>query len=198
VYGQFRPILQTAFFQLEEAASINPDQPKPYYRLVGPDSVICCLLDLQDRFVMVRQYRPNLEMKTLETPAGGIERGELPLEAIRREIMEEAGLQCALLPLGQTFSLMMNRTNVKDHLFFGMFPEEIENFVPEAGIEVIRVPRQELRTLAMEGQYLQLAGLGLLQLAGGVLKVDMWQSPLSEIEKAFRAQPAVNWNPSGQ
>ena len=189
---QFRPILTTNFFTLEEAPS-SSGNGVPYYRLTGQDSVICCLLDQVDQFVMVRQYRPNLEIDTIESPAGGVEKSETPLQAAHREIAEETGLRCALLPLGQTFRLMMNRTNIRDHLFFGMFPEKIYNFVPEDGIEILRIPRQELLHHTLKGDYLQLAGLGLLQVAGGVLKVDMWRSSLEQIEAAFRHQPQVHW-----
>ena len=112
---------------------------------------------------------------------------------MHREIAEETGLRCALLPLGQNFRLMMNRTNIRDYLFFGMFPEKIYNFVPEDGIKILRIPRQELLEHTLKGDYLQLAGLGLLQVAGGVLKVDMWRSSLDQIEAAFRDQPQVYW-----
>ena len=140
---------------------------------------------------MVRQYRPNLEMHTLETPAGGVEAGESPLTAMKREIFEETGLRCPLLPVGDSFRLMMNRTNIKDYLFFGMFPEETQSYSAEPGIEVRRVPRSELLQLALSGEYLQLATLGLLQLVGGVLCVDMWRSPYDAIEEAFLHHPEV-------
>lgn len=197
MYGSFNPILTTAFFTLEEASPTHPDIQNPYYRITGQDSVICCVLDQSDQFVMVRQYRPNLGMKTLETPAGGVEKAETPLQAAQREIAEETGLRCALLPLGKTFSLMMNRTNIQDHLFLGMFPESMANFVPEPGLEVLHLPRRELLRYAIQGDYRQLAGLGLLQMAGGILQVDMWHSPLEAIEQAFRQQPQVHWPDHG-
>ena len=140
---------------------------------------------------MVCQYRPNLEMHTLETPAGGVEAGESPLTAMQREIFEETGLRCPLLPVGNSFRLMMNRTNIKDHLFFGMLPEKISGFTAEPGIKVHRVPRSELLQMALRGQYLQLGALGLLQLVGGILNVDMWRSPYEEIEGAFSKHPVV-------
>ena len=166
---------------------------EPYYRLAGIDSVISYILDQEDRFVMVRQYRPNLEMYTLESPAGGVEAGEAPLAAMQREIFEESGLLCPLLAVGDSFRLMMNRTNIKDYLFFGMFPEETPGFIAEPGIEVHRIPRSKLLQMALRGEYLQLGALGLLQLAGGILNVDMWRSSYEAIEEAFLQQPDVTY-----
>lgn len=142
---------------------------------------------------MVRQYRPNLQAFTLETPAGGVEVHETPIEAVKREIAEETGLACAILPLGCYFRLMMNRSNIRDHLFFGMFPEPITGAVRERGLEVSRVPREELLRLTTEGGYLQLAALGLLQVAGGILGLDMWRAPMRDIEEAFCRNSMVIW-----
>ncbi|MEB3197664.1 MAG: NUDIX hydrolase [Candidatus Sericytochromatia bacterium] len=193
MFAEFKPVFETEYFNLEAA----PEEPcrgnGPYYRMTGPDSVICCVLDQDDRFVMVRQYRPNLETVTLEIPAGGIERGESPLVAARREILEETGLRCPLLPLGKSFSLMMNRTSIMDHLFFGMFPERTPHFVPEPGTEIVLVPRCDLLQFALRGEFLQIAGLGLLQLAGGILQLDLWRSSLREVGERFCRAPEVNW-----
>ena len=67
---------------------------------------------------MIKQYRQSLEQETLEIPAGSIENGEEPFQAIRREIAEETNFQCNLIPLGNHYRLMMNRTNIKEYLFF--------------------------------------------------------------------------------
>jgi hypothetical protein len=129
----------------------------------------------------------------MESPAGGVETGESPLIAIQREILEESGLRCQLLPVGESFRLMMNRTSIKDYLFFGMFPERVPGFIAEPGVEVHRIPRNELLRMALCGEYLQLGALGLLQLAGGILNVDMWRSSYEAIEEAFLQQPDVTY-----
>jgi hypothetical protein len=67
-----------------------------------------------------------------------------------------------------------------------MLPDSIPDHQPELGVETIRLPREELLQRAQDGTYLQLAGLGVLQLAGGVLEVDMWRSSLKQIEQSFR------------
>jgi len=48
-------------------------------------------LDSRDNVLLVRQYRKPAEKMLLEIPAGGIERGEKPLDGARRELEEETG-----------------------------------------------------------------------------------------------------------
>lgn len=190
---RFDPVFSTPFFTIQESY-VPGSNGRPYYRLCSQDSAITCILDQTDSFVMVRQYRPNLDFMTIESPAGGIEEGETPLQAARREIAEETGLTLPLLHLGHHFHLMMNRTNIRDFLFFGMLPERLPGFKEEEGVQILKIPRKDLLGYAVEGKYLQLAGLGLLQLVSAILGIDILRSSYDEILKAFESHPGVSWN----
>ena len=48
-----------------------------------------------DSIVMVRVKRPVINDMTLELPAGGVEKGEAPVQAASRELMEETGIKIA-------------------------------------------------------------------------------------------------------
>lgn len=192
-FGKFSPIMVTPYFAIERAESLVSESSPPYYRLAESDSAICCVLDQTDHFVFVNQYRPSLEAVTLETPAGSIERGETAVVAARRELREEVGMVCPLLPVGEYFRLMMNRVTSKEYLFFGMLPQPCINDSRESEIETTRVLRSSVLGMALAGSYQQLAGVGLLSLAGEVLGLDIWHDPLAEIESAFRANRAVDW-----
>ena len=53
-----------------------------------------------DDVVLVRQFRPAVEMEMLELPAGKLDvPGEEPADAARRELVEEAGLDAPQLEL---------------------------------------------------------------------------------------------------
>lgn len=52
--------------------------------------VVLALLD-PETFVLVKQYRKSIEQVLLECPAGGIEPGESPEAAAKRELKEETG-----------------------------------------------------------------------------------------------------------
>lgn len=116
----------TPFFDIEKSEYLTDSQKLPYYRLTNKDSAICCVLNQPGELVLVRQFRPNLDAYTLELPAGGVDKGEAPLEAMHRELSEETGLRCKFIALG-SFRLMMDRTTIQDHLFFGMDAEPIDD-----------------------------------------------------------------------
>ena len=48
-------------------------------------------LDDAENILLVRQFRKPVEKELLEIPAGGIDPGETPEEAVRREMREETG-----------------------------------------------------------------------------------------------------------
>lgn len=96
-----RAILDTPWFRLS-AKSPRPDAPDDlYYVLEPPDYVTVLALTPDRRVVLVRQFRPTVEQMTLEFPSGGVDRGETPEQAARREVLEETGYAVTrLVPLG--------------------------------------------------------------------------------------------------
>jgi ADP-ribose pyrophosphatase len=177
-------ILSTPFFNIEELSNPDPINGLPYYRLNGPDSVICCVMNELGEFMMVRQFRPNLEKYTIEFPAGEIDPGETPFQAAKREISEELAVDCRMISLGN-YLLMMNRTNIKNHLFFCLSTATLMCHAPEEGIEQIILSRADFKCLIRRGDYFQLAGLGILQLASLHLDVDVLNDPIDKIIAAF-------------
>jgi ADP-ribose pyrophosphatase len=61
------------------------------YRPRGPRAVFILPVTAQGQAVLIRQYRYPLRASVQEVVAGGIERGEDPLDAARRELAEEVG-----------------------------------------------------------------------------------------------------------
>jgi ADP-ribose pyrophosphatase len=59
--------------------------------VVHPEVVGILPVTSDGRVVMVRQFRKPAEQVLLEVPAGGIDDGETPEDAVRREMVEETG-----------------------------------------------------------------------------------------------------------
>jgi ADP-ribose pyrophosphatase len=85
--------------------------------VVHPE-VVAVLPVLDDgRLVLVRQYRKAVDRILLEVPAGGIEPGERPEEAVRREMVEETGYRVGACTALTSFYTSPGFTTEFMHLF---------------------------------------------------------------------------------
>ena len=55
------------------------------------DCVAIIAIDADDKVLLVKQFRKPVERELLEIPAGGIDPGESPEDAVSRELREETG-----------------------------------------------------------------------------------------------------------
>ncbi len=62
-----------------------------YYVLEYPDWVNVIAITKDAQFIIERQYRHGLGVNSIELPCGVMEKGETPLEAAQRELLEETG-----------------------------------------------------------------------------------------------------------
>lgn len=175
---------ETPFFSIEKSKN-SSENGYPYYRLIEPDAVIICAFDERLNAILVRQNRPNLGYITSEFPAGGIEKNEIPLEAARREFLEETGHSCNLINLGK-YRLSMHRTNSVQHIFFG-FDAVAGNVAVESGVELLFIPRKDLNCFLMSEQFEQLPAIGIIHLISVKIGADLLNAPIEIIrERSYK------------
>jgi rSAM/selenodomain-associated transferase 1 len=76
---------------LEDRLVDSEGREAAYTYLAVPRAVFCVAVTDDDDLILVRQYRHPVRDWTLEVPAGSVDNGETPLEAARRELLEETG-----------------------------------------------------------------------------------------------------------
>ena len=106
------------------------------------------------RVVLVRQWRQPVGGFTLELPGGGVEVGEDPGEAVRRELREEAGYEAR--DLVHLFSLHTSpgRSTEVCHLFRCRAERLPQGPEPEPTefVSVVEMPLSEARERAARGE----------------------------------------------
>jgi ADP-ribose pyrophosphatase len=89
-----KELLRTPIFRVTEDDAIDPSGFEIKRIIVRHEgSAVMMPVDDTGRILLVRQYRLPARQYLWELPAGRLDRGETPLKAARRELIEETGLR---------------------------------------------------------------------------------------------------------
>src|SRR5947209_15657620 len=88
-----REVYECGLFRVTEDRAVDPKSKFEIKRSVvrHSGSAVMMAVDPARRVLLVRQYRLPAERYLWELPAGRLDEGEKPLQAARRELMEETG-----------------------------------------------------------------------------------------------------------
>jgi ADP-ribose pyrophosphatase len=79
---------------------------------------------VENRVILIRQFRISIERELIELPAGRLEPNEDPASCARRELEEEIGYRAGqLIPLASYFS-SVGFTDERMHIFLAPDPEK--------------------------------------------------------------------------
>lgn len=117
------------------------------------DCIAVVVLDGKGNVILERQFRRPAGKVLLEIPAGGIEEGETPEEAVKRELQEEIGyLPGKVTRLGGFYAAPGYCTEYL-HLFLAEDLKQSNLTAEDTDeIEIVRVPLSEVRGLIDSGQ----------------------------------------------
>lgn len=160
-----------AFLSVREDRVIRPDgRPGSYATVtVKPGVAILPVDDSGDTF-LVRQYRYALGAESIEVACGGIDEGETPAVAARRELREELGIEATDWRDLGTIDLDTSLVRCKMGLFVakGLTHTETQREGTEA-METIRVPLGDALRMVLEGE--------ITHAASGLLILKAWMDP---------------------
>ncbi len=162
----------------------------PYYVLEYRDWVEVVALDAEDNVLLVKQYRHGLGDISLELPAGNMDPGETdPVEAARRELLEEAGCAGTLTLIGQSHANAASVAN-RTHIILARDVVRVAEPVDDPGerIESLWVPVAEAIRLALSGELtngMQAAAMLRGLVTAGVARIE----PVQAHDKEIMTQP---------
>ena len=150
-----REVYRNPYIRVREDRVVRPGGSPGVFGVVemkAGSSVLA--LNTRGEAYLVREYKYAQERETLEVISGGIDEGESPLDAARRELEEETGLRAAeWIELGRLdpFTTVIHSPN---YLFLALGAEENRAPSPDDGevVRVVRVPFKEAVNLVMRSE----------------------------------------------
>ncbi len=132
----------------------NGQEIFPYYTYRNKNFVVIVARDPEGNYCCVRQFRPGIEQVTTELPAGGIDPGEEPLAAAKRELLEETGCRAdRWTALGK---LAPNATLANNYAFCflaeGCRKVAEQHLDATECMEYIMIPEEKMREMVLGGE----------------------------------------------
>ena len=131
-----------------------PDGSEAIREIVRHPGAVCVIPVTKDMDVVtVKQYRYAFEQIMLEIPAGKLEPGEDPFEAVKRELEEESGVVAGKIEyLGEIFTTVAI-FDEKIHLYLAT-ELEFKDAHPDEDefLEVENIPLEKLYEMVMNGE----------------------------------------------
>jgi len=125
-----------------------------YGQIIFPNAALAVPITVENKVILLRQYRFAVSRYLLEFPAGTLEVGETPINSIKRELQEESGYKAEQW---DELGALVNAPGYSDeviHLFLARDLSKLNHKVQgdsDEDIEVLLLDPQNLDNLIASG-----------------------------------------------
>jgi hypothetical protein len=143
-------------FSIRKDISLSPVSGKEhdFYVIETPDWINVVAITPDEQIVLIKQYRHGIQSITVEIPGGMVDPGESPLEAAKRELLEETGYASnEWIFIGKVHPNPAIQNNTC-HMFLAKDVKKVQkpNFEGTEDIVSFLKPAKEIPSLVAEGK----------------------------------------------
>ena len=131
-----------------------PNGKKAVREIVRHPGAVCVIpVDDDGNVIMIKQFRYPFSQVLLEVPAGKLEKGEDPLEAVKRELEEESGVVAERVEYIGTMYTTVAILDEKIHMYLAT-GLKYKNAHPDEDefLETEKIPLSTLVDMVMDGK----------------------------------------------
>lgn len=129
------------------------DKTNAIREIVLHNGGVCIALKDGKNFYLVKQYRYAHSKYMFEFPAGKIEKGEVPDDAIVREVQEETGYKAKNIKKLGTIIPTCGYSSEVIHLYYGEVDEYVgQHFDVDESMEISKHTYEEIKNMIKDGE----------------------------------------------
>jgi len=139
------------------------------------DEIMIFALTRKLEVVLIKQYRHGIQEVTLELPGGSVDKGESPLEAAKRELLEETGYSShTFIEVGQASpNPAIYRNRIYSFLAVDVEPTGKQSDTDAGAVDVTLISLDEVVAMARKGELVNSLNLSTIFFVLGHLERNL-------------------------
>lgn len=147
------PIYKGRVINITKDEVVCPNGQTSLREIVHHRGGVAILFKVDDKFIFEKQYRYAMNEEIIEMPAGKLEEGEIPLEAAKRELLEETGYRpLEMIHLGDSFPTPGYSTEVIHLYYCPKAIKEERHLDNDECIDLIYLTLEEIEEMIAQGK----------------------------------------------